>query len=207
MSQYLKIIAILKVEHPEAKCSLQFETPLQLLVATILSAQCTDARVNKITEELFKKYKTISAYANALQEDFEQDIRTAGLYRNKAKNIIRACQKIITDFNDQVPKTMSELISLPGVARKTANVVLGNAYQISDGIAVDTHVSRLSQRLGWSKETKPEKIESDLLQIIPKEEWIMISHRLIYHGRKICQAKKPSCATCCLDSLCPSAND
>lgn len=197
-----KIFDTLKKEYPDAKIALEFKKPIDLLVATILSAQCTDVRVNIITKDLFKKYKTAKDYAKAKQEVFENEIRTAGFFRNKAKSIIGACKKIVSDFGDKVPDNMEEITKLPGVARKTANVILYNAFGVTSGIAVDTHVLRLSQRIGLSKEKTPEKIEKDLMDLYPKKEWGKLSYLLIDHGRKICQARKPKCEECVISKLC-----
>jgi endonuclease-3 len=202
--QVQKIIAELRRMYPHAACSLNYTNPLELLIATQLSAQCTDERVNIVTEKLFKKYRTIEDFANASQEELEQDIRSTGFYRNKAKNIRAACQRIITEFGGEVPRTMEDLLSLAGVARKTANVVLGNAFGIVVGFVVDTHVGRLSRRFGWTKNTDPVKIEQELMHIIPEKDWLDLSHLLIFHGRAICDARKPSCERCTLAHLCPS---
>ena len=199
------IIKQLEQDYPEAKTSLNYCSPLEILVATILSAQCTDKRVNIVTQSLFKKYQTVEDYANADLSELEQDIRSTGFYRNKAKNIKKAAWMIVENYNSQVPQTMEELIKLPGVARKTANIVLSNAYGTIVGIAVDTHVKRISKRLGLTKNTNPEKIESDLMQIVPKEYWKQITNLLIYHGRKVCTARKPKCSLCGLKNVCPSA--
>jgi endonuclease-3 len=199
-----KILGLLKKEYPKAKIALNFADPLSLLVSTILSAQCTDKRVNIVTRELFKKYKTIRDYAKADLKAFEQEIRSTGFYHNKAKNIISSAQKIIKDFNGKVPDTMDQLIQLPGVARKTANIVLFNAFGKIEGIAVDTHVKRLSERLGLSQNKDPEKIEQDLMRQLDRKEWGRFSYLLIEHGRKICDAKKPKCLECVLAKLCPS---
>jgi endonuclease-3 len=199
------IIAELRRLYPEVACTLNYTNPLQLLVATQLSAQCTDERVNIVTERLFKKYHTVEDFANASQEELEQDIRSTGFYRNKAKNIRAACQRIISEYGGEVPRTMSDLLSLAGVARKTANVVLGNAFGVIVGFVVDTHVGRLSRRLGWTKNTDPVKVEQDLMRIIPQQDWLDLSHLLIFHGRAICMARKPLCARCTLNHLCPSA--
>lgn len=201
--QISKIIGRLNVKFPEAKCTLHFETPLQLLISTILSAQCTDERVNRLTIDLFKKYKTANDYAEVNLPDLERDIKSTGFYRNKAKNIKGACQIIVDQYNNKVPNRMEELITLPGVARKTANVVLGSAFGISEGIAVDTHVHRVSNRLGLSDKNQADKVEQDLIKIVPKEHWIHFSHQLILLGRYICQAKKPLCSNCNLEDLCP----
>ena len=200
-----KLIAKLKKAYPDAGCALTHGNPLRLLVATILSAQCTDKRVNVVTKTLFKKYKTPADYASASQEALENEIRSTGFFRNKARNIRGACAKIISDFDGQVPRTMAQLLTLPGVARKTANCVLGNAFGLAEGVVVDTHVIRLSGRLGLTKHTEPVKIERDLMAVVPPEEWILFSHLLIFHGRATCSARKPDCDNCCLAKLCPSA--
>ena len=197
-----EIIKRLKKEYPNAKIALNFNTPLDLLVATILSAQCTDERVNKVTEGLFQKYKTARDYANAEISKFEQEIKSTGFYKNKARNIISACKIIASQYRGKVPDNMEELLKLPGVARKTANIVLANAYDVIVGIPVDTHVRRLSQRLGLTKNDDPNKIEQDLLQIVPKKEWKKFPYLLIDHGRAVCNAKKPLCQRCILQDLC-----
>lgn len=199
-----EIIRRLQREYPDAKCALNHSNPFELLIATILSAQCTDERVNKVTAELFRKYRGPADFAAVRQEELERDIHSTGFYRNKAKNIIAASRLILERFNGQVPSKMEDLLTLPGVARKTANVVLGCAYGIAEGIVVDTHVSRLSQRLGLTENTAPEKIEKDLMQIVPKRHWVMFSHWLIFHGRKVCKARNPDCGGCVLADLCPS---
>ena len=201
----LKILTILKELYPDATCSLTYDSPVQLLVATILSAQCTDERVNKVTPELFARFPDAIALANADRETLETLIRSTGFYRNKAKNIQGACQKIVKDFNSKVPQTMEELLLLSGVARKTANVVLAHAFGIIAGVTVDTHVKRLSQRLGLTKATDPVKIEKDLMPLLPQKDWVNFSIRIIYHGRQICKARKPNCQDCQLDFLCPSS--
>ncbi|MDJ0510869.1 MAG: endonuclease III [Crocosphaera sp.] len=203
----LEILNILKQLYPDATCSLTYETPVQLLVATILSAQCTDERVNKVTPELFTRFPDAIALANADREILETLIRSTGFYRNKAKNIQGACQKIVEDFNSQVPQTMQELLLLPGVARKTANVVLAHAFGINAGVTVDTHVKRLSQRLGLTEKSDPVKIEKDLIALLPQEDWENFSIRIIYHGRQVCKARKPNCQGCELAYLCPSIMD
>ena len=199
------IIAELRRLYPNAKCSLDFSTPLQLLIATQLAAQCTDERVNMVTKDLFRKYHSVEDFAAVSQEELEQDIKSTGFYRNKAKNIRATCQRIITDFGGEVPHTMKDLLSLPGVARKTANVVLGNAFGIVEGYIVDTHNMRLSRRFGWTTSEDPVKIEQALMRIIPQQDWLDLSHFLIYHGRAICVARKPLCEQCTLAKLCPSA--
>jgi endonuclease III len=203
--QVQAIITELRHLYPDAKCSLNFSNPLELLVATQLSAQCTDERVNMVTEQLFQKYRSVEDYATVNQEELEQDIRSTGFYRNKAKNIRAACQRILTEYDGEVPCTMEGLLSLAGVARKTANVVLGNAFGIIEGFVVDTHISRLSRRLGWTTNEDPVKIEQDLMRIIPQKDWLDLSHLLIFHGRAVCQARKPLCDQCTLVHLCPSA--
>lgn len=202
-----KILSLLKKEYPKAKIALNFSTPLEILVATVLSAQCTDARVNIVTKSLFKKYRKVQDYAKANLKTFEQEIRSTGFYRNKAKNIISTAQKIVKDFNSKLPDSMDKLLQLPGVARKTANIVLFNGFGKVDGIAVDTHVRRLSQRLGLTKNQAPQKIEQDLMKILDKKEWGKFSYLLIDHGRKVCDAKKPKCLECILQKLCPSRKD
>lgn len=200
----LEILKKLKKEYPEPKTALNYRNPFELLVATILSAQTTDVHVNKVTENLFKKYKTINDYANTKLEILKKDLSSINFYNNKAKNIQASAKIIIEKFNAKVPKTMQELVTLPGIARKTANIILSNAYGINEGIAVDTHVKRLSYRLGLTKHEDPVKVEKDLIEITPKEDWGNISHLLIFHGRKICQAKKPKHKECVLYDICPS---
>jgi endonuclease-3 len=200
----LEIIRRLKKEYPEPKTALNFKSPFELLVATILSAQTTDVLVNKVTENLFKKYKSVKDYADASPESLQKDLSSINFYKNKAKNIQGSAKIIVGSFNSKVPKTMDELTSLPGVARKTANIILSNAYGINDGIAVDTHVKRLAYRLGLTKNEDPVKVEKDLIILTPKEEWGILSHLLIFHGRKICQAKKPRHQECVLYDICPS---
>jgi len=200
-----KILPILKRTYPDAKCSLDHKTPLQLLVATILSAQCTDARVNMVTPRLFQKFKTAADYAAVSQEELERDIQSTGFYRNKAKNIRAMAQSLEEQFGGEVPKTMEELTSLAGVGRKTANVVLGNAFDVHVGIVVDTHVSRLSERLELTKHADPVKIEQDLMQTVPRQDWTLWAHLLIHHGRAICIARKPLCGKCPIARYCPSA--
>jgi len=200
-----RIIIILKKEYPDAKIALKFRDPWQLLVATILSAQCTDVRVNQVTPVLFRKYRSISDFAKADPAEFEKDIHSTGFYKNKTKSIIGSAKKILSEFNGRVPKTMEALTSLPGVGRKTANVILSSGFGIVVGIVVDTHVRRLSRLLGLTRNTDPDKIEEDLMKLIPKEDWGIISHLLILHGRKICIARKPLCRDCAINKLCPSA--
>ncbi len=198
-----EIIKRLKKEYPDAHCALNHTNAFELLVATILSAQCTDERVNIVTANLFRKYRQPQDYLEVVQEELEKDIHSTGFFRNKAKNIRGACQKIIELYGGEIPQTMEELLILNGVARKTANVVLGNAFGIASGIVVDTHVSRLSNRLGLTAETTPEKIEKDLQKLVDKKDWILFPHLLIWHGRKICQARKPKCDECVLENICP----
>ena len=201
----LEILIILKKLYPDATCSLNYQTPVQLLVATILSAQCTDERVNQVTPELFKKFPTAQTLAKADRQEIENLIRSTGFYRNKAKNIQNACQKIVTEFNGEVPQTMEELLTLAGVARKTANVVLAHAFGKIQGVTVDTHVKRLSNRLGLTENTDPVKIERDLMALLPQPDWENWSIRLIYHGRAVCKARQPNCQNCQLIHLCPCA--
>lgn len=199
------ILSLLKKDYPKAKIVLNYSNNWELLVAVVLSAQCTDVMVNKVTSKLFKKYKTIQDYANADLHELENDIRSTGFYKNKAKNIKAAARIILEKFNGQIPRTMNELTTLPGVARKTANIILGNAYNIVEGIAVDTHVRRLSQRLGFSHRSDPDRIEQDLMHLFDNKDWFKLTYLLIDHGRTICQAKKPKCDVCFLSKLCPSA--
>jgi endonuclease-3 len=203
--QIQAITAELRRLYPDARCSLNFTNPLELLIATQLSAQCTDERVNIVNAVLFKKYRSVEDYATVSQEELEQDIRSTGFYRNKAKNIRAAAQRIITNYAGEVPRTMEDLLTLPGVARKTANVVLGNAFGIVEGFVVDTHIGRLARRFGWTTHEDPVKVEQDLMRLIPQQDWLDLSHRLIYHGRAICLARKPLCEKCTLAKLCPSA--
>jgi endonuclease-3 len=200
-----QIIAGLRRAYPDAHCELNHSRPLELFVATILSAQCTDKRVNLVTAQLFKKYRSAADYAGAALAELEQDIRTTGFFRNKARSIKSCCQALVEKHGGQVPKTMEDLIVLGGVGRKTANVVLGNAFGINVGVVVDTHVARLSRRLGLTRETDPEKIERALMQLVPQEQWALFSHWLIWHGRRRCAARKPDCAGCEISGLCPSA--
>jgi endonuclease III len=203
----LEILIRLKRLYPDARCSLDYETPVQLLVATILSAQCTDERVNQVTPALFEQFPDAAAIAAAPLETLEQLIHSAGFYRNKARNIQGACQKIMAGFQGVVPKQMEQLLTLPGVARKTANVVLAHAYGINAGVTVDTHVKRLSYRLGLTKHTDPVKVERDLIRLLPQPDWENWSIRLIYHGRAVCNARKPDCDRCELADLCASAGN
>jgi endonuclease-3 len=196
------ILQKLDEAYPNVTCALDHHTAFQLLISTILSAQCTDERVNQVTKTLFVKYRTPKDFAYANPAELEQDIRPTGFFRNKTKSIMGAGKKIVEEFGGEVPRTMEELLTLPGVARKTANVVLGTAYGIAVGVVVDTHVIRLSNRLDLSRSSDPKKIEQDLMQVIPREKWILFSHQLIWHGRRVCQARKPKCAECNLESLC-----
>ncbi|MCS7038480.1 MAG: endonuclease III [Anaerolineae bacterium] len=200
-----EIIRRLRQVHPDARCALDHRNAFELLVATILSAQCTDERVNQVTPALFARYPTPAAMAAADRGELEEAIRPTGFYRNKARHIQEAAQRIAHDFGGEVPASMEALTTLPGVARKTANVVLGVAYGLAEGIVVDTHVARLANRLGLSRQTDPNKIEQDLMVITPREEWIDLAHLLIFHGRRVCTARKPDCPNCVLNDLCPSA--
>ena len=198
------IIRILKEEYPNSRTALRQKSPFELLVSTMLSAQCTDERVNKVTPGLFKKYGGPRDFAAAKQALLEKEIRSTGFYRNKAKNIIGASKKIVKEFNGKVPDNMSELITLPGVARKTANIVLSGSFNKAEGIAVDTHVKRLSERMALSREKDPNKIEKDLMEIVPRKEWLDFNYMLVNHGRKRCMARKPRCPECVIGHLCPS---
>ena len=201
----LRIMELLEKEHPDAKVALHYSNPLELLMATILSAQSTDETINKVTKTLFKKYTKPEDYANADLKELEQDIRSTGFYHNKAKNLQNSAKMLVEKYNSKVPKTMEELVKLPGVARKTANIVLTNAYGVIAGVAVDTHVRRLAKRLGLSDNDDPTKIEKDLMDLVPKDKWMRITDLLIFHGRRVCTAKKPNCAGCVLNKICPSA--
>jgi endonuclease-3 len=203
--QAAEVIRRLRREYPDAHCALEHATPFELLIATILSAQCTDARVNIVTADLFRKYRGPADYLKVPQSELERDIRSTGFFRNKAKNIQAACKRIIDEYGGNVPQTMEDLLTLGGVARKTANVVLGNAFGIASGVVVDTHVLRLSQRLGLTSNTTPEKIESDLAAVVPKKHWIMFPHWMISHGRRVCIARRPKCEICVLKDICPSS--
>lgn len=196
------ILAKLDEAYPQATCELKHENAFQLLVATILSAQCTDVRVNQVTQELFKKYRKPEAFAYATPAELEKEIRPTGFFRNKTKSVMGASKEIVEKFAGEVPRTMEEILTLPGVARKTANVVLGTAYGIASGVVVDTHVIRLSRRLDLTRNRDPKRIEQDLMTILPKEKWIQFSHQLIWHGRRVCFARKPRCAECNMESLC-----
>ncbi|MCB9157774.1 MAG: endonuclease III [Caldilineaceae bacterium] len=200
-----EILERLHEAYPDVKCELNHRNALELLVATILSAQCTDARVNMVTPALFEKYPSAEAFANADITELEEMVRSTGFYRNKASNIQEACRRIVTEYGGEVPQTMDELLTLKGVARKTANVVLGTWFGIADGVVVDTHVKRLSNKLGLTKESDPIKIEKDLMKLTPQSEWVDLSHLLIFHGRRVCNARKPNCAECTINHLCPSS--
>jgi len=198
----LKILGILQREYPDARVTLDFKDPLQLLIATILAAQCTDERVNLVTKDLFKKYPKTSDYARADLKTLEGEIRSTGFFRNKAKSIIGCGQALVQKFNGQVPRTLEELTTLPGVGRKTANIILGNAFG-QQAIAVDTHVKRVTHRLGWAKSDDPDKIEFELMEVIPQNRWTLACHQIVFHGRRVCMAKKPQCTTCPVAKLCP----
>ena len=204
-SRALKILVALKKIYPSAECSLYYQNPLQLLVATILSAQCTDKRVNKVTPALFARYKTARDFAGAGIAELESLVRSTGFYRNKAKNIRAACRIIAEKHNGAVPKTMAEMLELPGVARKTANIVLGNCYGVIEGIPVDTHAIRISRLLGLTKNTQQEKIEHDLMKLVPHKDWLAVSNLFVRHGRAVCIARRPRCSKCPLNKLCPKA--
>ena len=204
-SRAVEVNARLAKRYPDAHCSLDFTNPFELLIATILSAQSTDARVNIVTKSLFRKYPTPAAFANADQVEMETDVKQTGFFRNKAKAVIHCGKAIVERHGGEVPRTLEELVELPGVGRKTANVVLGNAMGITSGVVVDTHVGRVSGRLGLTKSADPVEIEQDLMKLVPKKEWVVFSHRVIYHGRETCIARKPQCDACVLNDLCPSA--
>jgi endonuclease-3 len=197
-----KILAALDAMYPNAACALRHSNAWELLVATILSAQCTDKRVNEVTPGLFRKYPTIADFAAASQQELAQDIRSTGFFNNKAKSLIGAARKILSDFGGEVPRDMDRLLTVPGAARKTANVVLGTAFGIASGVVVDTHVQRIARRLDLTRETDPARIEKDLMKILPRDKWILFSHQLIHHGRAVCTARKPKCAQCRLEPLC-----
>ena len=205
MADVNEMITLLKKEYPGVKIALHYSDPLELLIATILSAQCTDKQVNEVTKNLFKKYRTLQDYIKTPQEELEKDIYSTGFYRNKAKNIKELSKLLVNEFDSKVPDTMEALLTLPGVARKTANIVLSGAFGKIDGIAVDTHVKRIAFRLGLTANTNPEKIEKDLMKIIPKNNWDIFTLLLIHHGRKVCNARKPLCRECVLNKLCKSA--
>lgn len=202
--QAIEIFELLKKQYPDAKCSLDFNTPFEMMVAVMLSAQCTDERVNKVTAEFFPKYNTPKAFADMPLEDIENLIHSCGFYKNKAKNLKLASQKILTEFNGEVPQTMEELMSIPGVGRKSANVIMLEAFNNPQGIAVDTHAKRISNRIGFSSAKEPQKIEQDLLKLFPKEYYYAANHILIWHGRNTCKSQKPNCENCCIKHLCKS---
>jgi len=198
-----ELIRLLRKSYPHSRTALHYENPLQILIATILSAQCTDKKVNEITPSLFKKYKKAADFAQADPQELEEKIRPTGFFRNKTKSIIEACKKIAADYGGEVPDNMDDLLTLPGVARKTANIVLSSVFKKAEGIAVDTHVKRLAGRLGLSSETNPDKIEQDLMRIVPQEDWLDFNYILVNHGRAVCQAKKPDCEHCQVNHICP----
>jgi endonuclease III len=200
-----KIISLLRKEYPDVQCSLNFSSPLELTIATILAAQCTDERVNLVTAELFRKYHKPEDYLKVPVTELEQDIRSTGFFRNKAKSIQGACKLLVEKFGGQVPQNFTDLLTLPGVARKTANVVMGNAFGIASGVVVDTHVTRITQLLSLTAHSAPERIEQDLIELVPQKDWIDFSHLLIYHGRAVCIARRPQCDRCTLEKLCPSS--
>lgn len=202
--QAIEIFELLKKQYPDAKCSLDFNTPFEMMVAVMLSAQCTDERVNKVTAEFFPKYNTPKAFADMPLEDIENLIHSCGFYKNKAKNLKLASQKILTEFNGEVPQTMEELMSIPGVGRKSANVIMLEAFNNPQGIAVDTHAKRISNRIGFSSAKEPQKIEQDLLKLFPKKYYYAANHILIWHGRNTCKSQKPNCENCCIKHLCKS---
>ena len=202
--QAVEIFELLKKQYPDAKCSLDFNTPFEMMVAVMLSAQCTDERVNKVTAEFFPKYNTPKAFADMPLEDIENLIHSCGFYKNKAKNLKLASQKILTEFNGEVPQTMEELMSIPGVGRKSANVIMLEAFNNPQGIAVDTHAKRISNRIGFSSAKEPQKIEQDLLKLFPKEYYYDANHILFWHGRNTCKSQKPNCENCCIKHLCKS---
>jgi endonuclease III len=205
LQQVNEIISQLCTLYPNAKYDLNFTTSLEMLIATLLAAQCTDERVNAVTKNLFQKYQNAEDYVKVSQEELEQDIKPTGFYKNKAKHIRAACQYLIMHHGGEVPQTLTELVNIPGIGRKTANVILGNVFSISEGFIVDTHVSRLVRRLGWTTSEDPIKIEQEIMHLIPQQEWLDLAHRLIYHGRQICTARNPHCAQCTLAKMCPSA--
>jgi endonuclease III len=204
-ARVVQIIRALKKAYPQATCALNHASPFELLIATILSAQCTDERVNIVTANLFRKYRKPEDYCAVPREELERDINSVTFFRNKARSLQEASRLLIEKYNGQVPQSLEELVELPGVGRKTANVVLGTAFGIPTGVVVDTHVSRLSQRLGLTANKQPEKIEADLIELLQKKDWIDFSHRLIWHGRRVCQARKPTCEKCGLEKFCPSS--
>jgi endonuclease-3 len=201
-----EVIKTLATLYPEARYELVFSTPLELLVATQLAAQCTDERVNAVTKDLFQKYRSASDYLAVAQEELEEDIHPTGFYRNKARSIRGACQYLLAQHNGEVPRTMAELVKVPGVARKTANVILGNAFGLSEGFIVDTHVGRLARRFGWTRQEDAVKVERELMQLVPQQEWLRLAHRMILHGRATCTARNPACVRCSLATICPSVS-
>ena len=201
----LEVVARLKAEYPEARTELDWKNPLELLVATMLSAQTTDVQVNRVTQSLFAKYRTAEDYAHADPSELEEDVHPTGFYRNKARSLRNMADALVEEYGGEVPGTMQELVALPGVGRKTANVVLGNAFGVDEGIVVDTHVRRVSGRLGLTENKDPVKIEQDLMKVVPEEDWTVFSHLLILHGRRTCKARKPDCPNCILNDICPSA--
>jgi endonuclease-3 len=201
-NEVVKVLDILQKEYPDARVTLDFKDPLQLLIATILAAQCTDERVNQVTKDLFREYRKPSDYATAALKALEGEIRSTGFFRNKAKSIVGCCQMLVQKFGGQVPRTLEELTSLPGVGRKTANILLGNAFN-QQAIAVDTHVKRVTHRLGWAKSDDPDKIEFELMEVIPQNRWTLSCHQIVFHGRRVCMAKNPQCPTCPVAKLCP----
>lgn len=198
-----ELVRRLRLEYSDANCELHWETPLQLLVATILSAQCTDVRVNMVTKSLFQKYRSPEDYLEVPEAELQRDIQSTGFFRNKTRSIRGACQKILEEFGGEVPQTMPEILTLPGVARKTGNVVLGTAFGVASGVVVDTHISRVCYRLGLTREIDPVKIERDLIRVLPQEDWNFMSHAIIWHGRRICEARRPNCLECVLQDICP----
>jgi endonuclease III len=202
-----EVIVRLKAEYPDARTELDWSNPLELLVATILSAQTTDVQVNRVTESLFSKYRTAEDYADSTPDELEEDIRPTGFYRNKARSLRGMASALVEEHGGEVPRTMSELVALPGVGRKTANVVLGNAFGVNEGIVVDTHVRRVSGRLGLTESRDPVKIEQELMRLVPEGDWTIFSHLLILHGRRTCKARKPDCPNCILNDICPSARN
>ncbi len=205
-ARFPEIFSRLNEEYPGAKCALNFSGPHEMLFATILSAQCTDGMVNKVTEKLFPKYPTLEGFASADREELERDVKPTGFFRMKAKHLQESAREILDRFGGEVPRTMEELVTLPGVARKTANIVLGNSFGLVEGIAVDTHVGRLSRRLGLTAEKDPNKVERDLMALVPKDQWFHLTYLLIEHGRKVCKAPVPRCADCLLNDICPSSS-
>jgi endonuclease-3 len=198
-----KVVRALTRDYPDATCALDFETPLELLIATILSAQCTDERVNMVTEKLFQRYRTAADYARTRLSTLEKEIRSTGFFRNKAKAIKECCRRLVDDYDGQLPQDIDRMVELPGIGRKTANVVLGTAYGIPTGVVVDTHVGRLSRRLGMTEQKNPEKVEAELMDQLPTKEWIDFSHRMIHHGRRVCTARRPHCGDCSMSPFCP----